>query len=112
MDGVDWLSGEATWALAAFPGTIANMLSRRISSRGYHARFAKRLPHVQRGLLDAKARRHLSTEYALITEWGGVPAVCVSPQGAQGRNGALSRERPCPCCLSGLWVWFPCKQLF
>lgn len=109
MDGVDWLSGEATGALAAFPGTIANMLSRRISSRGYHARFAKRLPHVQRGLLDAKARRRLSTEYALITEWGASASCACITQGAQGRDGALSHQRPRPCCLSGLWVWFPCK---
>lgn len=57
------------------------MLPRRISSRGYHARFAKRLPHMQRGLLDAKARRHLSTEYTLSQNGAGVPAIPVSPEG-------------------------------
>lgn len=115
-----FLNGWVEWVLVRPSGlrrfSVHNCqhLSRRISSRGYHAQFAKPLPHHA-----ARAvRRHgpvmpVHRAHSLPPNGAEASAVHSSLERAQGWEWALSQKRLCRGFPILIWVrmWIPLNEV-
>lgn len=71
---------ERPSGLRRFPGTIANICQGEFLPEATMHGLLNLYRTVQRGLLDAKARRHLSTEYAPFHKMGLGLQLCIDHQ--------------------------------